>query len=160
MACSRYMLYSLEAHESSGLGLAAVVEDEAEVDGQVEVDAEDLALDGGAEADGGFKVDEALKQRAAGLSGRHGNLGLDQPSTLAHTPSFSASRGHLPYEAGVGVGVDGVDGVGVGQFPPQALAMANTTMLTARNRAIEALPAIAAQKLVDHTHKAAVIELY
>ena len=65
-----------------------------------------------------------------------------RPSTLAHTPSFSASRGHLPFEAGVGVGVDGVDGVEGGQLPPQALAMANTTMLRARNSATEALPAI------------------
>jgi hypothetical protein len=51
----------------------------------------------------------------------------------------------LPRDAGVGVGVDGFDGVEGGQWPPQALAMANTTMLTARNSATEALPAIAAQ---------------
>ena len=51
---------SLEAFESGGHGLAAVVEDEAEVDGQVEVDAEDAALDGGAEAQCGLEVDEPL----------------------------------------------------------------------------------------------------
>ena len=44
----------LEALEAGGHGLAAVVEDEAEVDGQVQVDAEDVALDGGAEAHGGL----------------------------------------------------------------------------------------------------------
>jgi hypothetical protein len=44
------LLASLEALKSGGHCLAAVVEDEAEVDGQVEVDAEDFALDGGAEA--------------------------------------------------------------------------------------------------------------
>jgi hypothetical protein len=70
--------FSLEALESSGHGLAAVVEDEAEVDGQVQVDAEDVALDGGAEAQGGLKVDEPFKQRAAGLRGRHADLGLDK----------------------------------------------------------------------------------
>jgi hypothetical protein len=86
-------------------------------------------------------------------NGQHGSVGgtptlaLISPRTLAHTPSLSASRGHLPNEAGVGVGVgvDGVDGVGVGQLPPQALTMANTTRFTARNSATEALPAIAAE---------------
>ncbi|CAD6269794.1 unnamed protein product [Miscanthus lutarioriparius] len=45
--------------------LAAVVEEETEVDGHVEVDAQDVGLDGGAEADGGVQVDEALQQRTA-----------------------------------------------------------------------------------------------
>jgi len=67
----------LEALEAGGHGLAAVVEDEAEVDGQVQVDAEDVALDGGAEAQGGLEVDEPLQQRAAGLRRRHADLGLD-----------------------------------------------------------------------------------
>jgi len=48
----------LEALEAGGHGLATVVEDEAEVDWQVEVDAEDVALDGGAEAECGLEVDE------------------------------------------------------------------------------------------------------
>jgi hypothetical protein len=47
---------------------------------------------------------------------------------------------------------------GVGQLPPQALAMANTARLTARNSAIEeALPAIVThtqQQLLDHKHEA------
>jgi hypothetical protein len=74
-----HLIYSASlAHESRGPGLAAVVEDEAEVDGQVELDAEDVALDGGAEADGGLEVDETLQERAARLRGRHGHLGLDQ----------------------------------------------------------------------------------
>ncbi|KAM0862836.1 hypothetical protein ACQ4PT_044991 [Festuca glaucescens] len=93
----------------------------------------------------------ASRSTSPSSSGQHGNVGgtptlaLISPSTLAHTPSFSASRGHLPNEAGVGVGVEGVDGVGVagvGQFPPHALAMENTTRFTARNSAIDALPAI------------------
>ena len=69
---------NLEALESSGHALAAVVEDEAEIDGQVQVDAEDVALDGGAEAQGGLEVDEPLQQRAAGLRRRHADLGLDE----------------------------------------------------------------------------------
>jgi hypothetical protein len=73
---------------------------------------------------------------------------------LAHTPSFSASRGHLPNADGVGVGVDGVgvDGVGVGHdgLPPQALATPSTTRFTARNRA-NALDAIATYpRSIDH----------
>ncbi|KAF8702403.1 hypothetical protein HU200_032778 [Digitaria exilis] len=86
----------------------------------------------------------ASRSTSPSNSGQHGSVGgtptlaLIRFSTLAHTPSLSASRGHLPYEAGVGVGVDG--GGGQGTLP--ALAMANTTMLTARNSAIEALPAI------------------
>jgi hypothetical protein len=55
-----------------------VVEDEAEVDGQVELDSEDLSLDGGAEAHGGLEVHEPLQQRAARFRGRHAHLGLDQ----------------------------------------------------------------------------------
>jgi hypothetical protein len=66
------------ALEAGGHGPAAVVEDEAEIDRQVEVDAEDLALDGGAEADGGLQVDETLQQRAARLRGRHAHLRLDE----------------------------------------------------------------------------------
>jgi hypothetical protein len=38
--------------------LAALVEDEAEVDGQVEVDAEHVGLDGSAQANGSVEVDE------------------------------------------------------------------------------------------------------
>jgi hypothetical protein len=59
-ACKCILYIARLAHESRGPGLAAVVEDEAEVDGQVELDAEDVALDGGAETDGGLEVDEAL----------------------------------------------------------------------------------------------------
>ncbi|CAD6262769.1 unnamed protein product [Miscanthus lutarioriparius] len=145
------LLASLEALESGGHGLAAVVEDEAEVDGQVEVDAEDPALDGGAEAECGLEVDEPLQQRAAWLRGRHAHLGLDQAQNIGAHAQLERVAGHLPNEAGVGVGVEGV---GVGQSPPQALAMANTTRFTARNNAIEALPAIATEyrkkNLLDH----------
>ena len=66
------------AHEAGGHGLAAVVEDEAEIEWHVEVDAEDVGLDGGAETDGGLQVDEPRQQRAAWLRGRHADLSLDQ----------------------------------------------------------------------------------
>ncbi|KAF8687989.1 hypothetical protein HU200_042474 [Digitaria exilis] len=84
---------SLEALESGGDGLATVVEDEAEVDGQVEVDSEDVALDGGAEAQGGLEVDEPLQQWAAWFSGWDTHLGLDETQHVsAHAPA-SARHG-------------------------------------------------------------------
>jgi hypothetical protein len=64
--------------EVVGAVLAAVVEDEAEVDGELKVDAEDVGLDGGAEADGGLQVDEPVQQRAARLVRRRAYLGLHQ----------------------------------------------------------------------------------
>jgi len=64
--------------EIVGAVLATVVEDEAEVDGEVQVDAEDVGLDSGAEADGGLQVDEPIQQRAARLVRRRADLGLHQ----------------------------------------------------------------------------------
>jgi len=64
--------------EIVGAVLATVVEDEAEVDGEVKVDAEDVGLDGGAEADGGLQVREAAKDAAARLGGRVADLGTDE----------------------------------------------------------------------------------
>jgi len=89
------LLASLEALESGGHGLAAVVEDEAEVDGQVEVDAEDAALDGGAEAQCGLEVDEPLQQRAAWLRGRHAHLGLDQAQNIGAHAQLERVAGAL-----------------------------------------------------------------
>lgn len=67
------------AHEPGGHFLAAVVEDDAEVDGEVELDdVEDVGLEHRAEAQGRLQVDEPLQQRAAGQSGRQPHLGLDQ----------------------------------------------------------------------------------
>lgn len=59
--------------EGFGGLLAAVVEDEAEVDRDVEVDAEDVGLEGGAEADGGLEVEDPVDERAA-LAGLFGEL--------------------------------------------------------------------------------------
>ena len=87
----------LEAHEAGGHGLAAVVEDEAEVDGQVQVDAEDVALDGGAEAQGGLEVDEPLQQRAAGLRRRHADLGLDEAQHVGAHAQLQRVAGALAF---------------------------------------------------------------
>ena len=82
--CKAALIYSFKSRcgrsalEAAGHVLAAVVKDEAEVDGEVEVDAEHVGLDGGAEADCGLEVDEALEEGAARQRGRRANLGLDQ----------------------------------------------------------------------------------
>jgi hypothetical protein len=55
----------LRAGKVGRADLAALVEDEVETDGHVEVDAQDVGLDRRAEADGGVEVDEPLQQRAA-----------------------------------------------------------------------------------------------
>ncbi|KAM0931676.1 hypothetical protein ACQ4PT_000181 [Festuca glaucescens] len=69
----------LWALEASGDFLAAVVDEEAEVDGHVEVDAQDVGLESGAEADGGLQVGEALDQGAARLLRWLSELQVDQP---------------------------------------------------------------------------------
>lgn len=71
-----------------------------------------------------------------------------KPSTLAQTPSFSASLGQVPLEAGVGVGVGfglgvGVGfGLGVGLLHGQGFVLAVTRVkkrrLRARKRAADA----------------------
>lgn len=53
------------ALELGGDLLAAVVDEEGEVDGDVEVDAEDVGPEGGAEADGCLEVEQAVDERAA-----------------------------------------------------------------------------------------------
>jgi hypothetical protein len=54
--------------------LAALVEDEGEVNRQVELDAEHVGFDGSAQADGGVQIDEPAQQRAARLIVRQANL--------------------------------------------------------------------------------------
>jgi len=85
------------ALEAAGHVLAAVVKDEAEVDGEVELDAEHVGLDG--------------VQRQMAASRGVPTWALIRPNTSAHTPSLSALMGHWPTDPGV-VGVVGVEGVG------------------------------------------------
>lgn len=81
--CARARTYDafvrgLRALEACGDALAAEVEDEAEVDGDVEVEPQHVGLDGRAEAHGGVQLHEPVQQRAARLVHRHAGLGLDQ----------------------------------------------------------------------------------
>ena len=69
----------LVALESSGDALAAVVDEEAEVDGHVEVDAQDVGLERRAEAHRRLQVGEAIDERAAGLLRRRAQHQVDEP---------------------------------------------------------------------------------
>jgi hypothetical protein len=145
---------SLEALEPGGHGLAAVVEDEAEVDGQVEVDAEDVALDGGAQAHGGLEVDEPLQQRAAGLRGRHAHLGLDQVqhvgahAQLQRVARALAERGRRRRRRGWGGrgrrGAVATAGAGHGEHDQDDGEEQSDGGLSCH---------FAMRKLLDHTHK-------
>jgi len=85
--------------EIVGAVLATVVEDEAEVDGEVKVDAEDVGLDGGAEADGGLQVDEPVQQRAARLVRRRADLGLHQAQHVGAHAQLQRVPGARPVVA-------------------------------------------------------------
>ncbi len=66
------------AGEAGWVDLAALVEDEAQIDGEIQVDAQHVGLDGGAEADGGVEVGDPLQQRAA-LVGAGSDLDANEP---------------------------------------------------------------------------------
>ena len=66
------------AGEVGGALLAALVEEEGQVDGHVELDAENVGPDGGAEAHSGVEVGEPAQERAALLVRRHADLELQQ----------------------------------------------------------------------------------
>ena len=59
------------ASEVFWANLAAIVEDKVETKGHVEVDAEDIGLDGGAEAHTGVEVGEPAQQRASVVARQH-----------------------------------------------------------------------------------------
>ncbi|CAM0871189.1 unnamed protein product [Alopecurus aequalis] len=81
------------AGEVFGACPATLVEEEGEIDGKVEVDAEDVSLDGSAEADGGVEVGEPRQQRAALLIRRHTDVELDQVQHVgAHLQLQCADR--------------------------------------------------------------------
>jgi hypothetical protein len=67
------------------LVVVAVVEEEREVEGDVEHDAEDVGPDGEAEADGGVGVDEPLQQRAALLVVGHADV---KPQQVQHARAY------------------------------------------------------------------------
>jgi hypothetical protein len=64
LALSPYSAQLVGASKVLWTNLAAIVEDEVEAKGHVEVDAEDVSLDGGAEAQCGVEVHQPLQQRA------------------------------------------------------------------------------------------------
>lgn len=68
----------LRALEALGDVLPAVVDEQAEVDGEVDVDAQDVGLDGGAKAHGDLEVDQPFDEAAAGLLGRLCHRRVDQ----------------------------------------------------------------------------------
>jgi hypothetical protein len=103
------------AVEVVGAVLAAVVEDEAEVDGEVKVDAEDVGLDGGAEASDDLQVDEPVQQRAALLVRRRADLGLHQAQHVGAHAQLQRVPGHDPWWWPSGVGVGGFGAGGGGQ---------------------------------------------
>uniref|UniRef100_A0A8R7QM40 Uncharacterized protein n=1 Tax=Triticum urartu TaxID=4572 RepID=A0A8R7QM40_TRIUA len=68
------------ALEAGGDVLAAVVDEQAEVDGDVEVDAQDVGLERRAQAHGCIQVRQPLEQRAARLLRRRHRPQVDQPA--------------------------------------------------------------------------------
>ena len=72
------LLVVVWALEVGGADLAAVVKDEAEVYGEVELDeAEHVGLELRAEAEGSVEVDEPVEERAAGFILRHIHIHLE-----------------------------------------------------------------------------------
>jgi len=79
---------NLSALESSGDLLAAVVEEEAKLNRDVEVDAEDVGLDGSAEADCGLEVSEVTEQRAAGSLWNLSDVEVDEAEHVRAHPQL------------------------------------------------------------------------
>lgn len=75
IACSRR---SLRADVTFGHALATVVDEGAELDRDVDDDAEHVGLDGRAQADGGLEVGEAADEAAARLGGHFADLAFDE----------------------------------------------------------------------------------
>ncbi|KAM3193878.1 hypothetical protein ACQJBY_070491 [Aegilops geniculata] len=85
------------AGEVGGALLAALVEEEGQVDGHVELDAENVGPDGGAEAHGGVEVGEPAQVRAALLVLRHTDPELQQVQHVgAHAQLQRVDRAAAP----------------------------------------------------------------
>jgi len=81
-----------------GHALATVVDEGAELDRDVDGDAEHVGLDGRAEADGGLQVGEAVEEAAARLSGHLAGLALDEAEHVDAHAEFE--RVHRALAAG------------------------------------------------------------
>ena len=85
------------AGEVGGALLAALVEEEGQVDGHVELDAENVGPDGGAEAHGSVEVGEPAQKRAALLVRWHADLELQQVQHVgAHAQLQRVDRAAAP----------------------------------------------------------------
>ena len=85
------------AGETRRARLAAVVEEEVDVHRHVEVEAEDVGPDGGAEADGGVQVGQPLEQRAALVVLRNTDLEAEQSAVnVGAHPQVEHVDGALP----------------------------------------------------------------
>ncbi|XBI03572.1 hypothetical protein VPH35_131972 [Triticum aestivum] len=85
------------AGEVGGALLAALVEEEGQIDGHVELDAENVGPDGGAEAHRGVEVGEPAQERATLLVRRHADLKLQQVQHVgAHTQLQRVDRAAAP----------------------------------------------------------------
>uniref|UniRef100_A0A8R7VDW2 Uncharacterized protein n=1 Tax=Triticum urartu TaxID=4572 RepID=A0A8R7VDW2_TRIUA len=85
------------AGEVRGALLAALVEEEGQVDGDVELDAEDVGPDGGAEAHSGVEVGEPAQERATLLVRRHTDPELQQVQHVgAHAQLQRVDRAAAP----------------------------------------------------------------
>ncbi|XBJ24859.1 hypothetical protein VPH35_002643 [Triticum aestivum] len=101
--CKTVLLLMGWASETGRALLAAVVEEEADVHRHVEVEAEDVGPDGGAEADGGVEVGQPLEQRAALVVHRNADLEAEQSTeNVGAHPQVEHVDGALP---GVAVAV-------------------------------------------------------
>ena len=96
------------AGEVGGALLAALVEEEGQVDGHVELDAENVGPDGGAEAHGGVEVGEPAQERAALLVRWHADLELQQVQHVgAHAQLQRVDRAAAPADRRHGRWEDG-----------------------------------------------------
>lgn len=90
--CLTSNLIGWRASEAGGALLSTVVEEEGDVDGHVETNAEDVGPDGGAEADGSVDVDHPAQQRAALIVLRHG-ADVDAEQAVQHAGAHPQLQG-------------------------------------------------------------------
>lgn len=90
------LMLNLSADEALGSGLAAVVEEEAELDGDVEDDAEHVGLERRAEAHGGLEVGEPAEEAAALAGRRVAQLHLHKAQHVGAHAQLQRVRGAVP----------------------------------------------------------------